>query len=465
MVKPLIASLIFLASGICSASTQETSQENRTEPVAEVIHACNDAQTLAESLHIQRLPLDDESKSKLLDEMGIKIYQNHYFNLMYARRISGDCVDHLDGINGSIFHFDTGVSLMLAGGGDGVFYPYPGNYQHQVVFDNNFSTPEKMPQQFTRAIGVSQNARTGNIDKITHFIGIRDQNGKSQFIPYERRSSGGFHIGDKIFEVNNKIIGIRYILDRFLTGPIQFLLPDENGLILLSFMWVHKDIIERAENASFLQPYKAPAPIPATTDSICLDVEMLSRSVHFKTSYWKENESEIELLNSLGVGILPDNGIRLMSISYIDGECLEHLQDVTRSLLYFDTGVILERTDKGAITPVLGLRDAPEYRHTISPDAPHPERNSYQFIEAIGTGWGHSIGVWEKNGSSIVTLYESHIPGKFHLLHDLLLFQNKMINIKATGHIHNPSVTLWLLLENGENIMSLTFFVYMPRLD
>jgi len=197
---------------------------------------CNDAGLLANSLHVQRFEVKERfdvrerSKNELLKLLGVKVNQEQNLYFFDARRISGECVAHLDDINLSIHHFDTGVTLII--NDEGSFIPNPKRYRRRPVVSREDAHPEIAQRQFIEAVEIGWG----------YFVGIWEQNGKSIMTYYKEIPSGEFRVHDDMLISDSRILIIRRV--PHLDTPscaIQILLQNNNDRVVLDFIWVFPD--------------------------------------------------------------------------------------------------------------------------------------------------------------------------------------------------------------------------------
>jgi len=233
-----ITAFACIVSGACPAAASNTwLDDNLTRPATESSPDCTDVQSLINSLHIQTIELDDETKTGFLNSIGLTIYPKKYFELSRAMRISGECATHLKGVNISMLHFDTGVTLARVDGGS--WTQYPEKYRPQTIIDANDANAEMLPPQFINAVKVGYSATSS----VSNFIGIRKNNDISVFTPYSKNASGEFVIYDDLLESKKEIITIRLFPALTPAGTLQVLVPDGNARILLSFAWTYRDFL------------------------------------------------------------------------------------------------------------------------------------------------------------------------------------------------------------------------------
>jgi len=246
MQKPstiMLACCLFTGTSAAIAPDQ-LSQTRPESPVATTDSMCHDTDALARSLHIQRLYWRDQSEAgldtELLNALGVDVLQPRRLSLVSARRISGECVGHLDAVNSTVFHFDTDITLVL--NNEGILVPHTRPYRPRFIITPDEAHPERARHHFVKAI----EAGTGLIeykDRATHFIGEWNKNGTSILSPYRKNTSGRFRIHRDLLAFKNNILFIGFLPHlNTPSGTIQIILQDGDDRILFSFIWlIHDD--------------------------------------------------------------------------------------------------------------------------------------------------------------------------------------------------------------------------------
>jgi len=241
----IIITLFYIINETCFAATPNILlSQNQTTTTLETDSVCRDTNKLVESLHIQRLYLRDESEAgfeaELLKSLDIEILQHQGLYLVNARRISRECAGHLDDVDGSIFHFDTNITLTLTDEGD--FVPHARPYRPRFIIGHDDIHPERMKYYFIEATEVGY-GNTEYKDKMTRFIAVWTQNEKSVITPYKKDNFGEFIIYDDLILFKNKTPSIRFFphLHNAPSGHIKILLQDGRDRISLGFNWWYAD--------------------------------------------------------------------------------------------------------------------------------------------------------------------------------------------------------------------------------
>jgi len=233
----IAATLFFLIngaySGVALGKASATSVKATSTGKSEI---CNDTESLANSLRVQifdaREDFDSEGiiENELLKLLGVKLNQEQILFFSGAKRISGYCVDHLDDINFSIHHFDTGISLVI--NDEGAFIPNPKQYRRRPVVGRDDAHPEIVRRQFVEAVEVGWG----------YFVGIWKENEKSILAYYKETPSREFRVHGDILESEAEILIVRR--SPHLDTPscaIQLLLRDGNDRVALNFIWLFPD--------------------------------------------------------------------------------------------------------------------------------------------------------------------------------------------------------------------------------
>jgi len=211
-------------------------------------------------------------------------------------------------------------------------------------------------------------------------------------------------------------------------------------------------------------PQATPKSTLPEIDPICRDPEALAGTLYLEEIYTKEKGSEAaaELLESLGVELLQEKGLRLNEIQRISGKCLDHLEHFKLSTYRFDTGVILRRTD-GVFASYLK-----DYSwHFIRSDDEHPERTGYHFTKAVDLGnslfeykdrASRFIGIWAQDEKFVVTPYRKRPHEEFIVYDDLIVSKRKITDISFWPDPHQmPGGDIDILLNEGSDRILLTF--------
>jgi len=217
-------------------------------------------------------------------------------------------------------------------------------------------------------------------------------------------------------------------------------------------------------NALEPPPQATPEPISSEVDPICHDPQALAGTLRLEEIYTKEKgpEAAAELLESLGVELLQEKGIRLNEMQRISGKCLDHLENFKLSTYRFDTGVILRRTD-GVFVPY--LKDYLWY--FISSYDAHPERVSHQFVRAVELDSGsvtyknwasRFVGIWAQDEKYVVTPYRKRPHEEFIVYDDLFSSKREITDISFFPFPHQvPGGYIDILLNEGNDLILMTF--------
>jgi len=217
-------------------------------------------------------------------------------------------------------------------------------------------------------------------------------------------------------------------------------------------------------NALERPPHATPESTSPEVDPICRDPQALAGALRLEEIYTKEKgpEAAAELLESLGVELLQEKGLRLNEIQRISGKCLDHLEHFKLSTYRFDTGVVLRRTD-GVFVPY--LKDYLWY--FISSDDAHPERASHQFFRAVELDSGsvtyknwasRFIGIWGQDGKSVVTPYRKHPHEEFVVYDNLIASKHRIFDISFWPYPHQaPGGYIDFILKESNDRIILTF--------
>jgi len=219
--------------------------------------------------------------------------------------------------------------------------------------------------------------------------------------------------------------------------------------------------------ATALEPALQAAPAPALpeTDPTCRDPQALARVLRLEDIYTEQDgpEAAAELLESLGVDLLQKKGLSLVEATRISGECVEHLEHVNTGIYLFDTGVILDRED-GAFIPYSKI-DYPW--HFITSDDEHPERVLHRFVKAVDLdyilvdykdGASRFIGVWDRDGVSVVTPCQKGSHEEFIVYDDIIVSKSNISSIGFFPNHHQaPGGYMQVLLKSGDDHILLAF--------
>jgi len=196
------------------------------------------------------------------------------------------------------------------------------------------------------------------------------------------------------------------------------------------------------------------------SDSVCYDTQFLTRSLHIQ-KLDEEGETTSELLNSLGIKVIPDRSVRLVAATRISGHCSGHIDEFRIPIIHFDTGATL-LIDQGQF-----FSYSKEYYpiNFIDINDAHPEISSRRFIQAIDIGGGHKskglminfIGAWISNKRSIITPYKKLNSGVFYVYDDLLELDKVVSGIRFLHHLDTPSGLIQILQEDGGDKILLEF--------
>jgi len=235
----IITALLCLTATACTSVIRKTPSEMELELTSKETSAtCFNAQTLANSLHIQELDLKDKSETELLDTLGIKTLQNYGLHPVGARRVSGECVKHLDEFYTAILHFDTGITLQI---NQGNFTPYPTIHDLLNFIDIDDAHPTIPSRNFIQAIDIGG----GHVNKnaMTKFIGAWIENKKYIITPYKKAPSETFHVYNDLLESEKPVLSIRFMHHLHTPSGVIFLIQ-ENGAerILVNFIWTYSDL-------------------------------------------------------------------------------------------------------------------------------------------------------------------------------------------------------------------------------
>jgi len=237
MKKNIIAiMLLCLTTTACISITQKYPSEMGLGSTQKKIDAvCLDAQELANSLHIQELNLESESETELLNSLGITILQNHGLRLVGAKRISGECIEHLDEFRTTLLHFDTGVTLRI---NQDHITTYPIKPDRLNFINANDAHPTISFRHFIQAIDIG-GGHMGK-DSMTRFIGVWIENEKYIVTPYKKQDSGTFRVYDDLIKFEKTVLGIQFMNHiHGRSGLMQFILEDESAKILIELTWIY----------------------------------------------------------------------------------------------------------------------------------------------------------------------------------------------------------------------------------
>jgi len=233
MKKNTITMLFFMTISACNSITQKDLLEPHLESTSEASSVCHNAQELANSLHIQELNLEGVSETELLDSLGINILQHHDLHLVGARRISGECLDHLDEFRTSILHFDTDITLRI---NQDHISTYPIKPDPRNFINANDVHPAISSRHFIQAIDIGGGHMSK--DSMTQFIGVWVENEKYIITPYKKQTSETFYVYNDLLELKNTVISIRFMHHLHApSGIIYLALRDETEIILINFTW------------------------------------------------------------------------------------------------------------------------------------------------------------------------------------------------------------------------------------
>jgi len=235
----IVIILSCLPGGACISVVQEQPSNPVRKPVpVETDATCHNAQTLADSLHIQELDVKGESGAELLDSLGIRMLQDRGFDPIRARRIGGECIDHLDEFMTVLLHFDTGIILRIE---QGNLAPYPIKREIRNFIDIDDAHPELPARRFIQAIDTGG----GNLrkDAMSRFVGVWLENGRYIMTPYKKQASGAFRVYNDLLESGKPVLGIRFMhhLDTP-SGVIFLVLKDGDERILINFIWTYLNL-------------------------------------------------------------------------------------------------------------------------------------------------------------------------------------------------------------------------------
>jgi len=233
MKKNTITMLLLMTISACTSIAQRSLLEPHLEQNSETSSVCRNAQELANSLRIQELNLEGVTETELLDSLDIKILQNHDLHLVGARRISGECLDHLDEFRTSILHFDTDITLRINQDHISTYQikPDPRNF-----INANDAHPAIPSRHFIQAIDTGGGHMSK--DSMTQFIGVWVKNEKYIITPYKKQTSGAFYVYNDLLELENTVISIRFMHHLHApSGIIYLALRDGTDIILINFTW------------------------------------------------------------------------------------------------------------------------------------------------------------------------------------------------------------------------------------
>jgi len=207
---------------------------------------------------------------------------------------------------------------------------------------------------------------------------------------------------------------------------------------------------------------------------ICSNAQTLANSLRahrydMEGVFNKEEKFDDELLRSLDMKVIQRQKLYFAGATRISGECANHLIDVRGSNYHFCANITLVINNDGLFVPYTKKYGA---RFFVGYNDPHPGRTQYHFVKAIevGSGYGREdlmrnfIGIWTRNGRSILTPYKKISSESFYLYDDLLEFDREILNVSFFPHVDTLSGTVQVLLKNGGDRVSLSFWWTYGRL-
>jgi len=216
------------------------------------------------------------------------------------------------------------------------------------------------------------------------------------------------------------------------------------------------------------QPFHATEVKGAAVESTaCDDMQSIINSLRVQR-FEAEGEfdvkelAESEVLKLLGVHVIPTQSLYFEEANRVSGECVSRLDAVSLSNYHFDTGLALILTRDGVFIPH-PRRYTP--KPMIGQDDPHPERELYQFVGAVEIGWGYFVGIWERDGKSVMTYYRKMPTGEFRIQHDMLESETKILAISRFPALDSPSFSLQIVLQDKNDRTVLDFIWFLPPPD
>jgi len=202
----------------------------------------------------------------------------------------------------------------------------------------------------------------------------------------------------------------------------------------------------------------------AKGEYVCSSDESIINSLHVKAF----DAATPGLLNSMGVKSLSNHELRLIGATRVSGYCADHIDEFRTPIIHFGTGVTL-MIDQERLSPYPKKYHP---RNLIEVTDSHPMISTHKFIQAVDIGGGHEskasmtnfIGVWHKDGHSIITPYRKNDSGDFYVHNALFELDKPVVGIQFFHHLDTPSGLIQLLQKDGDDRILLEFIWVYKRL-